>query len=165
MRIQVTADGFVTWADNTVRCALGRSGVTRTKREGDGATPAGSFALLNILFRPDRLTHPQTHLPTRPLAADDGWCDDPDDPAYNQPVKLPYTGRCETLWRDDGLYDVIGVIAYNMDPVTPGLGSAIFLHVATSDFQSTEGCVALAIADLQKLLADVVPPVWMEVGA
>jgi L,D-peptidoglycan transpeptidase YkuD (ErfK/YbiS/YcfS/YnhG family) len=161
----VTADGFVTWSDNMVPCALVRSGVTRTKREGDGATPAGSFALLEILYRPDRLTCPQTPLPTQPLAANDGWCDDPGDPAYNQPVKLPYGGRCETLWRDDGLYDLIGVIGYNVDPVTPGLGSAIFLHVATSDFQPTEGCVALALPDLKKLLAEVALPAWIEISA
>jgi L,D-peptidoglycan transpeptidase YkuD (ErfK/YbiS/YcfS/YnhG family) len=47
------------------------------------------------------------------------------------------------MWREDGLYDVLVVIGYNMEPVIPGAGSAIFLHVATADFAPTAGCVAI----------------------
>jgi L,D-peptidoglycan transpeptidase YkuD (ErfK/YbiS/YcfS/YnhG family) len=34
-----------------------------------------------------------------------------------------------------------------------GAGSAIFLHIARPDFAPTAGCVALAAADLEALLA------------
>ena len=37
---------------------LGRGGVTLTKREGDGATPAGVHVIVGCLYRPDRLARP-----------------------------------------------------------------------------------------------------------
>jgi L,D-peptidoglycan transpeptidase YkuD (ErfK/YbiS/YcfS/YnhG family) len=144
-----------TFAGRRLRCAIGRGGVVRDKREGDGATPVGRWPLRRVLFRPDRLAAPHTRLPVAPLAPDAGWCDDPADPAYNRPVRLPYAGRHERLWREDGLYDVIVVLAHNDDPPVPDLGSAIFLHVARPDFAPTEGCVALARDDLLWLLGEV----------
>jgi L,D-peptidoglycan transpeptidase YkuD (ErfK/YbiS/YcfS/YnhG family) len=47
------------------------------------------------------------------------------------------------MWRQDGLYDALVVIGYNTAPVIPGLGSAIFLHMARPDFSSTQGCIAV----------------------
>ena len=44
------------------------------------------------------------------------------------------------------------VLGHNDAPPEPGAGSAIFLHLATPDFAPTEGCVALAEADLVDLL-------------
>jgi L,D-peptidoglycan transpeptidase YkuD (ErfK/YbiS/YcfS/YnhG family) len=150
-------DGIITWAGHAVRCAIGRTGVRAEKREGDGATPAGTFALRRVLFRPDRLAAPRTALPVAPIAPDDGWCDDPAHPDYNRPVGLPFTASHEAMWRTDGLYDVVVVIAHNDDPPVPGLGSAVFVHVATADFGPTAGCVALARDDLLRLLADCAP--------
>src|SRR5688572_11314345 len=86
--------------DMAFPCALGRSGVTRDKREGDGASPAGTWPLRHVLFRPDRLPRPVTALAVYPLSPFDGWCDDPADPSYNRPVQLPYAASAETLWRD-----------------------------------------------------------------
>jgi L,D-peptidoglycan transpeptidase YkuD (ErfK/YbiS/YcfS/YnhG family) len=118
-------------------------------------TPAGRYPLRRVLYRADRLPTPTSALPVAALAPDDGWCDDPADAAYNRPVKLPYGGRHERLWRDDGLYDVIVVIGHNDDPVVPGRGSAVFLHVAGPGYPPTDGCVALALRDLLELLAAV----------
>jgi len=143
---------FATFAGRRLRCAIGRGGIARDKREGDGATPLGRWPLRRVLFRPDRLEAPETRLPVAPLAAEDGWCDDPNDAAYNKPVRLPYPGRHERLWRADGVYDVLVVLAHNDDPPVPGRGSAIFLHVARPDYAPTEGCVALAREDLLLVL-------------
>jgi L,D-peptidoglycan transpeptidase YkuD (ErfK/YbiS/YcfS/YnhG family) len=154
MDIHVDPRGLLAWPRATVRCALGRGGVVRDKREGDGATPAGCFPLRRVLFRPDRVARPRTSLPVQAIAAHDGWCDDPGDALYNRPVRLPYPARHERLWRDDGLYDLVVVLGYNDDPARPGLGSAIFLHAARSDFAPTEGCVAVALADLVALLEE-----------
>ncbi len=130
-------------------CAVGRGGLARNKGEGDGATPIGCFTMRALLFRPDRIDAPETlGLPVRALAPQHGWCDDPADPAYNQPVNLPHGGRAESLWRDDELYDLIVVLGYNDNPPVPGRGSAIFLHVARPDLAPTDGCVALRRADL-----------------
>jgi L,D-peptidoglycan transpeptidase YkuD (ErfK/YbiS/YcfS/YnhG family) len=106
-----------------------------------------------VLWRADRAGAPATRLSAAPLDPDDGWCDAPDDPAYNQPVRLPYPASAERLWREDRIYDVIVILGYNDDPVVPGAGSAIFLHLARPDYAPTRGCVALAPADLIHLLA------------
>ena len=134
-------------------CAIGRSGVRETKVEGDGATPAGCWPIRELFYRPDRLARPETVFPCSALRPEDGWCDAPDDPRYNRPVGLPYEARHERLWRDDEIYDCILVLGYNDDPVVPGVGSAIFLHVARPDFAPTEGCVALRRADLLDFLS------------
>ena len=54
--------------------------------------------------------------------------------------------------RKDGLYDIVIVLNYNLRPRLRGRGSAIFFHVAKPELLPTEGCVALPLAVLQKLL-------------
>jgi L,D-peptidoglycan transpeptidase YkuD (ErfK/YbiS/YcfS/YnhG family) len=154
MDLAVDGAGFATWNGRRMRCALGRGGVAQGKREGDGATPAGILPMRRALYRPDRETAPPTRLPLAPLAPDDGWCDAPDDPLYNCPVKLPYRASAEKLWRADRLYDLVVVLGWNDAPVAPGLGSAIFLHLAAPGFAPTEGCVALGRDDLLLVLSE-----------
>ena len=152
-----TSLGWASLGERRWRCTLGAGGVREDKVEGDAATPAGSYPLRRIYFRNDRLVLPKVRLPARPIAEHDGWCDDPADPAYNRPVPLPYPARHERLWREDEIYDLLIVLGHNDDPVVPGLGSAIFLHIARPDWGPTEGCVALAWADLEALLAEARP--------
>jgi L,D-peptidoglycan transpeptidase YkuD (ErfK/YbiS/YcfS/YnhG family) len=138
-----------------VRCSLGKGGLrpAALKREGDGASPIGVWPLRRVLYRPDRGPAPRTALPVQPIAPDDGWCDDPQDPNYNRPVTHPYPASAERLWREDAVYDIVVVLGCNDDPVVPDRGSAIFLHLARPDYAPTEGCVALARPDLDALLA------------
>ena len=82
-----------------------------------------------------------------------GWCDAPGDRNYNRQVTLPYPASAETLWRDDGLYDLVLVLDHNHRPRVQGAGSAIFVHVARPGHRPTEGCIALTRADLVQLLA------------
>lgn len=154
MDLHVEPTGWAYWGGQRLRCALGKGGVSAAKREGDGATPIGAFTMRRVLYRADRGAVLATKLPAAPIAADDGWCDDPADAAYNQPVKLPYRGRAERLWRADRLYDLVVVLGYNDEPAIAGAGSAIFLHVAATDYTPTEGCVALAPGDLRRILAE-----------
>lgn len=151
MDITVAGD-TLTIAGRTVRCAVGRGGIRPDKREGDGATPTGCFALRRVLYRPDRGPRPATELPVTPIAPTDGWCDAPDDTHYNKPVRLPHPASAEALWRNDSLYDLVVVLGHNDDPPIPGAGSAIFLHVARADYGPTEGCVAVAPDDLLAIL-------------
>lgn len=125
-------------------CAIGPAGIVADKAEGDGATPVGRFPIRRVLYRADRLPPPQTGLPVAALDPNDGWCDDPADPRYNRPVRLPYAASHERLWREDGVYDLIVVLGHNDDPPVPGRGSAVFLHIARADYAPTEGCVALS---------------------
>ncbi|WP_414695157.1 L,D-transpeptidase family protein [Phenylobacterium sp.] len=155
-------DGTTGWLaldGRSVRCALGKGGVrpAADKREGDGAAPAGTWPIRELLYRPDRGAAPTTALPARPLAPDDGWCDAPDDPAYNRPVKTPYAASHEAMWREDGLYDLVVVLGYNDDPPVAGRGSAIFLHLARTGYLPTEGCVAVSRPDMEALLAQARP--------
>lgn len=150
-------EGRLVWPGGSFRCALGRGGVRTDKREGDGATPVGRFPLRRVLWRADRLPQPETGLPVSLIAPDDGWCDDPADPAYNRPVKRPFAASHEELWREDGVYDVIVVMGHNDDPVVPGQGSAVFMHVARPNWDPTAGCVALPLPDLLRLLKDCGP--------
>jgi len=159
------ADGRVVWPGHEARAALGRGGTMAAalKTEGDGSSPLGVWPIRRVLWRPDKGGPPATALPTAPIAPDDGWCDAPFDPRYNQPVTLPYPASAERMWRDDAVYDLVVVLGHNDDPVLPGAGSAIFLHLAREDFRPTEGCVALARADLEALLAVAGPGDALEI--
>src|SRR3954451_9925083 len=68
--------------------ALGRGGIRADKREGDGATPRGTFRLVRLWFRADRGPRPMTRLPVRHIRADDAWCEDPADRRYNRPFRV-----------------------------------------------------------------------------
>ena len=140
-----------------VRVVLGRGGAGANKREGDGMTPLGILPLRRVLFRADRLAAAElpglaAGVPGGRIAPLDGWCDDPRHADYNTAVTLPHDGRHERLWRQDGAYDIVGVLGWNDSPVVRGHGSAIFLHVAGDGFGPTDGCLALARADLLALL-------------
>jgi L,D-peptidoglycan transpeptidase YkuD (ErfK/YbiS/YcfS/YnhG family) len=153
VRAIVFPDGRLLFAGQVFRAALGRGGVKPDKREGDSATPVGLMPLRRILYRADRLSLRDCAVPIEPVAPDDGWCDDPGSPDYNRMVRLPFDASHERLWREDGVYDVVGVLGWNDSPVQRGRGSAIFLHVARPDYAPTEGCIALALADLRRALA------------
>ena len=144
--------GWLVFGNQRVRCVIGRSGRSAFKREGDGATPIGRFLLREVLFRRDRTRRPIARVPVSAIRRQDGWCDSPGDRNYNGPVTHPYPASAERLWRDDQLYDVIGVLDYNIRPRVRGRGSAIFLHCASDGFNPTEGCVAVRRQDLLKLL-------------
>ena len=161
MDIVVTRDvklgAVADWGAGARRCAVGRSGIGEKQSEGDGITPVGKFVLRRVLYRPDRVSQPRTMLPLAELAPSDGWCDDPSDESYNLLVTCPYRSRTEALWREDSLYDVVAVIGFNDEPVLPGKGSAVFLHVAHPDYRPTEGCVALSFCDLLEALNAIAP--------
>jgi L,D-peptidoglycan transpeptidase YkuD (ErfK/YbiS/YcfS/YnhG family) len=137
-----------------VPCALGRGGLVAAadKKEGDGKTPMGSWPVRRILYRPDKEEEPVSKFPITALSPTTGWCDAPQDTAYNQIVRHPWRASAEQLWRDDDVYDLIMVLGHNDDPVVPGSGSAIFVHIAREGFTPTEGCVAIAHDAIRKLI-------------
>lgn len=147
------SQGLATFAGAVLPCALGRGGIRAIKREGDGATPRTAMALVAALWRSDRLGRPRTALPLRAIRAGDGWCDAPADGRYNRPVHLPCAASHEELRRDDGLYDVVVVLDFNLLPRRSGGGSAIFLHCAKPGLTATAGCVAFPRPVLLRLLA------------
>jgi len=136
----------------TFACAIGAAAISHRKREGDHASPAGHFRLIEGFFKPLIGRRPRAPLPIFPINRTLGWCDDVNSANYNRLIRLPSQARHETLWRDDGLYDLVVVLDYNLRPRRKSAGSAIFLHCARPDFAPTEGCIALRQEDLRKLL-------------
>ena len=138
-------------------CAIGRGGITPTKHEGDGATPAGRHRIVGLLYRPDRIAG--TLLPpwAQPIGPRDLWSDDPRDPDYNHRVRAPHPFGHEALRRPDPLYDLILLTDWNWPASTPGRGSAIFLHRWRKPRHPTAGCVAFAPRDLLWLARHVAP--------
>lgn len=138
MRILIDPDGFVLCGAHRWRCALGRGDVGVKNAEGDGVTPIGTHRLGRVFWRADRLNAPQTALSCTPISPNMGWCDDPASPDYNRLISLPNDASHEKMWRDDGLYDLVVEVLFNTDPIVPGKGSAIFIHVAKPDYSPTE---------------------------
>jgi L,D-peptidoglycan transpeptidase YkuD (ErfK/YbiS/YcfS/YnhG family) len=151
--------------ERELRCAIGANGFSNSTFEGSKTTPVGLYALRAGYYRPDIfLTAPQSSIPLSPIKPDDGWCDAPSHPRYNLPVKLPFDGSHERLWRDDKTYDIIIPIGYNDDPIVSGKGSAIFFHIAQPDFRPTLGCVAISLADMVALLPHISTNTKIKIG-
>jgi L,D-peptidoglycan transpeptidase YkuD (ErfK/YbiS/YcfS/YnhG family) len=147
----------------TLPVALGRGGIRADKREGDGATPRGTFALVRLWWRADRGPRPITRLPVRRIRPDDAWCEDPADRRYNQPFRLGTRQAGDRLRRADHLYDLIIEIDHNTRPRVAGRGSAVFIHVARPRFAPTAGCVALDAGALRRLLVTLGPETRVDV--
>jgi L,D-peptidoglycan transpeptidase YkuD (ErfK/YbiS/YcfS/YnhG family) len=147
-----------------LRCVLGRAGLTHGKREGDGATPMGRHALHFVLLRRGRVSAAGLRPPWRFTRRDDLWCDDSTSFLYNRAVRGPSKLRHEELWRKDRLYDVVGVLDYNIRPRKLGRGSAIFFHIATEELSATAGCIALRARDMARLLPRLARRVTLVVG-
>jgi L,D-peptidoglycan transpeptidase YkuD (ErfK/YbiS/YcfS/YnhG family) len=149
--------GRLTFGATSMACTIGRGGTCAAadKREGDGCTPLGVWPLWGVLLRPGKVDPGGMRLPWRWLRTNDGWSDDPADPAYNRPVRLPRAFSAESLIRADDAYDVIVILGHNDAPPVPGQGSAIFFHL--SEGRPTAGCVAVERADMLRLLPLLAP--------
>ena len=155
--IKITGPDRLMYESKTYKCAIGLSGISDSKKENDGATPAGQYNIRSVLYRPDRIPPPDTFLRIEPLKIDDVWCDNPEKKEYNLKVTRSKGLITERLWRKDSLYDLILIIGYNDDPVIVGKGSAIFIHVAKPNYKPTRGCITLKLVDLYQILKSLKP--------
>ena len=132
-------------------CSVGRGGIRRDKREGDGATPEGIYGLPAVFYRPDRIPVRQVPRGSIPIKRFHVWCDDQDCAEYNRFLdrKSSRGRRHERLFRADRLYDLFALVSYNWPEAVPGRGSAIFLHAWRSPRHPTAGCVAFRPKDLR----------------
>ena len=133
------------------KCCIGKNGLTKFKKEGDGKTPKGIFKIEHLYFRKDRIKKPITKLKCFEIKKNMGWCDDIKNKKYNQLVKISKNFSHEKLFRKDKKYDLLVPIKYNFDKIIPGKGSCIFIHL-TSNYKPTAGCIALKDKDLLILL-------------
>ena len=144
---------YLTYENNHFQCSIGRSGFSKNKKEGDGFTPVGTFYIDKVYYRADKIKNLNTNIKKIIINESDGWCDDPIPKQYNQIIQFPCNFSAEKLYREDSFYNIVCVLSYNTKPVRPGVGSAIFMHVANDEYKPTEGCVALKQEDLIYLLS------------
>ena len=94
-----------------IKCAIGKKGLSSSKKEGDFTTPKGKFKFLNLFFRKDKIKV-KTKLKKIIIKKNMGWCDDISSKFYNRLIKLPFRYKYEKLFRSDNIYDIFIVINY-----------------------------------------------------
>ena len=152
--IIVKKTGYLKFKNLKFRCALGKAGVNEKKIEGDNITPKGTFKIIKIYYRPDKIKKIKTLIKKIKIKKNMGWCDDSNSRFYNKQIKLPTKVSHERLYRRDNLYDLIAVLNYNTSPIIKNKGSAIFLHIAKNSYQKTKGCIALKKEHLIKIISE-----------
>jgi L,D-peptidoglycan transpeptidase YkuD (ErfK/YbiS/YcfS/YnhG family) len=153
--IIVKKSGYLKYKNFKYRCALGKAGVNKKIKEGDGITPKGIFKITKIYYRVDKIKSVKTNVKKIKITKNMGWCDDPNSRFYNRQVKLPSKFSHEKLYRNDDLYDLVAVLNYNTNPIIKNKGSAVFLHIAKNSYKKTEGCIALKKEHLINILMKI----------
>jgi len=153
--IIINKSGYLKYKDFKFKCALGKAGVGKKKIEGDNITPKGTFSIIKIYYRSDRIKKMSSKFKLIEIKKNMGWCDDPKSKQYNQLIILPNKYKHEKLYRKDNIYDLILVLNYNTRPILKNKGSAIFIHVATKNYKKTAGCIALKKKHLIRLIEKI----------
>ena len=135
-----------------LKCCIGKSGITSFKKEGDLATPKGTFGLGLLYYRKDRIKLLKCKIKKRVIKKNMGWCNDSRSKKYNKEINFPFKYRAEKLYRKNMIYDLLINIEYNSRPIIKKKGSAIFLHIANDKYGSTKGCIAISKKDFLKIL-------------
>jgi L,D-peptidoglycan transpeptidase YkuD (ErfK/YbiS/YcfS/YnhG family) len=153
--IIIKKSGYLEYKNLKFRCALGKAGIKKKKKEGDNITPEGTFKIIRVYYRRDKIKNISTLIKKKEIKKKIGWCDDPVSSVYNKEIKLPSKFSHEKLYRKDNLYDLILVLNYNINPIIKNKGSAIFIHIAKKNYEPTAGCIALKKRDLVELLENI----------
>ncbi|SNR77617.1 hypothetical protein SAMN04488503_1197 [Humidesulfovibrio mexicanus] len=140
------------WGRGLHGLALGAGPV---KREGDGRAPVGLFALgQGFAQEPEEVK--EARVPV--LRADERlYCvDDAASPLYNTFARADGGPKAwksaEDMLRADGQYRLGVFVRHNSDPVTPGAGSCIFLHIWLGQGVASSGCTNMDAADMLTVL-------------
>ena len=149
--IIINKSKYLKYKDLKFKCALGKAGIRKKKKEGDNITHKGIYKIINIYYRDDRIKKISSKFKLIKITKNMGWCDDLKSKKYNQLIKLPNKYSHEKLYKKNNTYDLLLVLDYNMKPIIKNKGSAIFIHVAKRNYKPTAGCIALKKKDLLKL--------------
>lgn len=146
-------------------CGHGRGGITTRKREGDGCTPAGTFAIESAFgFGP---APSGCRLPYREIGPDSWWSGERED--YNRWVEVPAGTRSmsasEHLSDYPVQYRYSFVIGYNTGAPEWGLGSAIFMHCRNTPKWQTAGCISLPESRIRYLLGRLAPGAVIKIAS
>ena len=143
---------FLLYKGYKLKCAIGKSGIINSKKEGDLATPKGTFELGTFYYRKDRNKALKCKIKKRIIKKNMGWCNDSRSKNYNREIKIPSKYRAEKLYRKDKIYDLFINIKYNSYPTIKNKGSAIFLHLSKKKYRPTNGCIGIKKIDFLKIL-------------
>ena len=135
-----------------LKCCIGKSGTKKAKKEGDLATPKGTFKLGPLYYRKDRIKLPKCKIKKKIIKKNMGWCNDSKSSRYNKEINFPYNYSAEKLYKKENTYDLILLIKYNVSPVIKKRGSAIVLHIAKKNYQPTQGCVAISKKNFLRII-------------
>ncbi len=129
------------------------------KREGDGRSPAGLFAI-GPAFGYAATPPAGARMPYTPVDASWNCVDDPASAFYNRVLDArtvtPDWKSAEDMRRADPLYAWVIEVRHNPS-ATPGGGSCIFLHVWADPTDTTVGCTAMEEPRLAALIAALDP--------
>jgi D-alanyl-D-alanine dipeptidase len=124
------------------------------KREGDGRSPAGVFAL-GAAHGYAPASELRLHVPYAQATPAHHCVDDPRSAHYNRIVSSAEVATdwrsSERMRRDDDGYELAIEIEHNHTPVTAAHGSCIFLHVWAGPDRPVLGCTALASEPLHEI--------------
>ena len=151
MNIKINKNHFL-YKGYKLRCSIGKSGIKKVKKEGDLATPKGTFGFGLLYYRKDRIKLHKCKIKKKIIKKNMGWCNDSKSIKYNKEINLPYKYSSEKLYKKENVYDLFLIIKYNTNPVIKKKGSAIFLHIAKKNYKPTQGCVAISKKDFLKIL-------------
>ena len=143
---------FLLYKGYKLKCSLGKSGLSRNRREGDFTTPKGLFKLGLLYYRKDRVKLTKCLIKKKIIKKNMGWCDDSKSRKYNQEISFPFKYSAEKLYRKDNIYDILINIKYNHFPIVKNKGSAIFLHLSKKKYKATNGCIGIKKKDFLKIL-------------
>ena len=149
--IIINKSKYLKYKNLKFKCAIGKAGIRKKKKEGDNITPKGIYKIVKIYYRDDRIKKISSKFKLIKITKKMGWCDDPKSKKYNRLIKLPNKYSHEKLYKKNNTYDLLLVLDYNMKPIVKNKGSAIFIHVAKRNYKPTAGCIALKKKDLLKL--------------
>tara|TARA_Y100000590_G_C15086367_1_gene775898 strand:- start:17 stop:508 length:492 start_codon:yes stop_codon:yes gene_type:complete len=143
---------FLYYKRYKLKCAIGKSGITNNKKEGDLSTPEGVYKINTLYYRKDKIKKIKCEVKKKIIKKNMGWCDDVRSKKYNQEITFPYNYSAEKLYRKDSKYDLLFDIGYNKRPIIKGKGSAIFLHLSNKKYKATRGCIGILKKDFLKIL-------------
>lgn len=162
--IIINKSGYLRYKDLKFKCALGKAGVGKKNKEGDNITPKGTYKIVKIYYRKDKIKKITSKIKLIKINKNMGWCDDPKSKFYNQEIRLPSKYSHEKFYRKDFIYDIIIVLDYNINPTLKKKGSAIFIHIAKNKYTKTKGCIALKKRHLVKVLNKINKNTKIKIG-
>lgn len=131
----------------------GKNGISFSKKEGNGATPAGMYDIGRMFGYAEKPAGVRSsYTVTNKFHY---WVDDSSSPDYNQWIY--YRGNPFSRWKsferlNHELYKHAIVIRYNENPIVKNAGSAIFIHRWRTGATPTAGCIALSESHLVVLM-------------